>query len=424
MVGVTVRRRVSPRTWTGLQSLRVKVRQAQAKVAMPRYPGMPLLSIIVAAYDTEDYVVAALASLRNQQWPKIEVIVVDDGSSDDTAARVAEFAAHDKRFRLVRQANAGPGAARNRGAALARGKYIAFFDSDDLADPFFYRQAVIGLELSGSDFAIGAYDILIGDRRLLPPRYIRELHQRSRRHLTLASLPAVMTNALICTRVFRREFYVRAVAPQPEGVFYEDQILAMRAFVRARGFDLLHQSALQWRRREIRKSTTQRSAEVDNLRQRTQAYRQVADFLAEAGLEAVRRQRLAQILATNQLTLNQLAVATQEYCDVARDFLEYAIAEVGEDTYERTVDLQDRVLQTLVRRGDLAAAQSFLLADGRSLDQWVFHDDPELGPLGWLPNWPLDQQVDLPPSVRRPSERQRTSNQPKPMVTSQFHDEV
>ena len=443
---------------------------------MPRYPGMPLLSIVVAAHNTEEYLVAALASLRDQQWPNIEVIVVDDGSTDSTDALATEFVAQDSRFRLVKQENAGPGAARNNGAAQARGKYIAFFDSDDLADPFFYRQAVLGLERSGSDFAVGGYDVLIGGKKKLPPRYIRELHRRSRRRTTLASLPEVMTNALICTRVFRREFYTRAVAPQPEGVFFEDQILAMRAFVRAVSFDLLHQPALQWRRRASRESTTQRAGEADNLRQRIQAYRQVADFLVDEGLTEVRRERLAQILATDQLTLAQLTVATQEYFDVARDFLDWAIAEVGEDRYTHTVDCQDRVLQALVRRADLATAQSFLLAEGRDLAQWVFRparpspeppsietiqcgvvtDDEATRPkadggttpqtpthsphthfpptaeggvapwavhlaatesgvgglLGWLPRWPLDQQIDLPTADRRPTDRQRSLIQP------------
>jgi glycosyltransferase involved in cell wall biosynthesis len=92
----------------------------------------PLVSVVIPAYNSERFVDEAIDSVLRQSHQRIEVIVVDDGSTDGTAARVR---AYGDRVRYVHQANAGVGAARNRGLALATGDYIAFLDDDDVWQP-------------------------------------------------------------------------------------------------------------------------------------------------------------------------------------------------------------------------------------------------------------------------------------------------
>ena len=87
----------------------------------------PLVSVIVPAYNCERYLAEALESILGQTHERVEVIVVDDGSTDGTAAVAGSFA----RVRYFHQANAGIGAARNRGAELAEGDLLAFLDADD-----------------------------------------------------------------------------------------------------------------------------------------------------------------------------------------------------------------------------------------------------------------------------------------------------
>lgn len=92
----------------------------------------PLISVIVPAFNAATYLNATLESIRSQQGPfSTEVIVVDDGSTDDTAEQAAQL----PDVRLIRQSNAGPSAARNRGIAESRGHLIAFLDADDLWTP-------------------------------------------------------------------------------------------------------------------------------------------------------------------------------------------------------------------------------------------------------------------------------------------------
>src|SRR5216683_7251951 len=89
----------------------------------------PLVSAIIPTYNRTHIICDAVESILAQTYRQIEVIVVDDGSKDDTLPRLKQYG---DRIRVVSQANAGPAAARNRGIAMAQGELIAFLDSDDL----------------------------------------------------------------------------------------------------------------------------------------------------------------------------------------------------------------------------------------------------------------------------------------------------
>lgn len=94
-------------------------------------PEPPVISVVMACHNAARYVAEAVESVCGQSFSALELIVVDDGSSDASAAIVAEMAAADPRVRLVRQRNQGPYRARNRGVQEARGGYVAFLDADD-----------------------------------------------------------------------------------------------------------------------------------------------------------------------------------------------------------------------------------------------------------------------------------------------------
>ena len=92
----------------------------------------PTVSAVVTTYNQASYIVATLESVLGQTYPPYEVIVVDDGSTDETPERIGRFG---ERVRYIRQANQGVAASRNTGVAHARGDYIALLDGDDLWEP-------------------------------------------------------------------------------------------------------------------------------------------------------------------------------------------------------------------------------------------------------------------------------------------------
>lgn len=150
---------------------------------------LSLVSVVIPLFNKGPYVERALSSALSQDHPLLEIIVVDDGSTDDGPERVR--ACLDPRVALVLNgANLGPGAARNRGLALARGRYIAFLDADDEWHPDFLRTATSGLEADPSiALACTGYEW-----RPAPPRGIkRKVRLEGLYEITASSSPALLS---------------------------------------------------------------------------------------------------------------------------------------------------------------------------------------------------------------------------------------
>ena len=116
----------------------------------------PTVSVVTAAFNARREITRALNSVAAQSWPVLEHIVVDDGSDDDTSAVVEGFG-NTRTVRLLRQPRSGAAAARNRGIAMARGRYIAFLDSDDEWLPGKLASQIGFMEETGTVFSYGDY---------------------------------------------------------------------------------------------------------------------------------------------------------------------------------------------------------------------------------------------------------------------------
>ena len=101
----------------------------------------PKISIIVPVYNVESVLGRCLDSLIGQTLRQIEIICVDDGSTDRSPEILARYAEREPRMRFIRQTNQRQGAARNRGFELATGEYVLYIDSDDWVDPPGFRRA-------------------------------------------------------------------------------------------------------------------------------------------------------------------------------------------------------------------------------------------------------------------------------------------
>ena len=129
-----------------------------------------LISVIVPVYNTELYLEKCLLSIQKQTYHNLEVILIDDGSSDQSGTICDAFAEKDGRFKVIYQRNAGLAGARNVGLKEASGKYIGFVNSDDYIEPEMFA------EMYREAQNTGAYIVMCGfkrfgkiDREYLPP---------------------------------------------------------------------------------------------------------------------------------------------------------------------------------------------------------------------------------------------------------------
>ena len=112
-----------------------------------------LISVIMPVYNTVQYLDRSLTSLTKQTWHNLDIVVIDDGSTDGSAEALDAWADRDPRIRVVHQPNAGVAAARNRGLDEARGAMIAWLDSDDWIEPDYLRELAEAKSRTGADMA-------------------------------------------------------------------------------------------------------------------------------------------------------------------------------------------------------------------------------------------------------------------------------
>lgn len=118
----------------------------------------PLLSVIIPVYNVEPYLRKCVDSVLNQTYRNLEVILVDDGSPDGCGAICEEYAAKDRRVRVIHKANGGLSDARNAGMARMTGEYLTFVDSDDWLDDHALEFLYQAMAESSADLVIGQHD--------------------------------------------------------------------------------------------------------------------------------------------------------------------------------------------------------------------------------------------------------------------------
>ncbi|MHB1597176.1 MAG: glycosyltransferase family 2 protein, partial [Streptosporangiaceae bacterium] len=290
----------------------------------------PKISVVVPFYNSAGDLADCLSSIAAQTVTALEVIMVDDGSTDGGAAVAGAMAAADPRFTLIQVPNAGPGAARNTGMAVATGEYLAFVDSDDVLPPDAYERLVAVLERSGSDFVSGA--VLRLSAAGLGESGLHDRAIRARRIGThISRTPELFYDISVWNKLYRRSFWERTGLVFPEGMLWEDLVAMTKAHVLARAVDVITDPVYYWRDRDAdAPSITQSRTRIGNFRDRITAFGMIEGFLRERGTPAM--------LAAHQhkALLNDLWLYVRDLSLTSEDYRsEFVPLAAG---YLRTVD--------------------------------------------------------------------------------------
>lgn len=184
----------------------------------------PLVSIIVPVYNVGSYLGPCLESIQAQTYPNLEVLLVNDGSTDGSAVLCKGVVRADRRFHLIDQANAGVSAARNTALSLVTGKYIQFVDGDDQLSPQAVETLVHSAETTGADLVIAHFIRVDGERQA------RQGHIRGRRLLTrqefaqeMVKAPANYYYGVLWNKLYRRNIVTgHSLSFAPEVSWGED----------------------------------------------------------------------------------------------------------------------------------------------------------------------------------------------------------
>ncbi|GAA2015605.1 glycosyltransferase family 2 protein [Brevibacterium samyangense] len=165
-----------------------------------------LVSVVIPTYNVEPWIDECLQSVLDQDYPALEIIVVDDRSTDGTWERLQEYVARDSRIRAVRNPGVGGAQARNAGVELAAGEYLAFADGDDVIALHAYRRLVDRLEAHDADVAIGSFQKIWATGTWRADGYGLEAEVPA---TTLLHHPRIIRNRTCWNKLVRREFWDR-----------------------------------------------------------------------------------------------------------------------------------------------------------------------------------------------------------------------
>jgi CDP-glycerol glycerophosphotransferase len=229
------------------------------------------ISVVVPIYNVERYLEACLESIAGQTFDDLEVVMVDDGSTDGSAAIAEAFAARDPRFKLVSRPNGGLSAARNTGIAAATGEFLAFVDSDDMLMPRAYELLLGSLEQTGSDFASGNA-VRFTSAGEKPARFLARAFRESQQRTHITKNRRLLADRTAWNKLWRRSFWDAHGLRFPEGRIYEDIPVTLPLHFAADAVDIIAEPVYRYRIREgADRSITQRRAEVRALRDRLAA---------------------------------------------------------------------------------------------------------------------------------------------------------
>lgn len=272
------------------------------------------ISVVVPFYNSAGDLGSCLSSIAAQTVSDLEVIMVDDGSTDGSAQVAEAMARADSRFTLIKIPNSGPGAARNRGVAAGTADFLAFVDSDDMLPPDAYERLLAVLEDSGSDFISGGVLRLTGAG--LVPSGLHDQAIRARRIGThISRAPELFYDISVWNKLYRRSFWQRTGLTIPEGMLWEDLVAMTKAHVLARSVDVITDPIYHWRDRDAdTPSITQSRTKIGNFRDRITAFGMIEDFLRQRGTPAMLRSHQHKALLNDLwLYVRDLSLTSEEY---------------------------------------------------------------------------------------------------------------
>jgi CDP-glycerol glycerophosphotransferase len=250
----------------------------------PGRPESPDVTVVVIAFNDRANIPNAIRSVTEQTLRNLEVVVVDDASTDGTADAAEAAAAEDPRVRVVRlpENSGGCSRPRNVGIEHARAPYVMFLDSDDLLERHACKNLLVEAERTGADVVAGEVLQLLLDRGK-EKLWVPELFTRRATYAGLREKPHLFFDPLSTNKIYRRAFLDEHDIRFPEGVVYEDSLFSTKVYTKASSIAVIPNVVYHWRmvERAETKSITQRRSEFALFRDRIAVHRMMDRYLAE-----------------------------------------------------------------------------------------------------------------------------------------------
>ena len=220
----------------------------------------PLISVIIPVYNVEKYLRQCLDSVAGQTYDNLEVICIDDGSTDSSGAILDEYAAKDRRFKIIHQKNRGISAVRNRGIDESFGEWISFIDGDDIVETHFYEK-------------------LLSSKN-------KKLQEKTGCFYEFADILKNLKKCYVCNKIWSRKFIVENNLRFNEAICYcEDVLFSICAAACAKAWQIINYNGYFYRQN---RQSISHNIEKELLRKNNsyQVIRQALDFAQKQNMQS------------------------------------------------------------------------------------------------------------------------------------------
>ena len=252
----------------------------------------PDVSVVVISYNDAARLPRAIRSVQRQTLRSLEIIVVDDASTDATADIVRRLAQDDPRIRYecLAENSGGCSAPRNRGIDLATAPWVMFCDSDDEYERHACKNLLEAAERTGADVVCGTAE-RVDTRTGRVRRWREEVHADLQVAEGLADLPDLLYDTISVNKIYRTALLRENGLRFPEGLLFEDQLFTLEAMAAARRLAVIPQVVYRWHvdRLSEEPSITQRRNEARNVESRIEINRRIDAFLSSRGLDRIQQ---------------------------------------------------------------------------------------------------------------------------------------
>ena len=212
---------------------------------------MSLISIIIPIYNVEKYLKGCLESIINQTIKNIEIILIDDGSTDRSGIICDEYKIKDNRIKVIHKENEGLSSARNAGLAVARGEYIMFCDPDDLYFPSSCEVMLNEIIKTHADYVIGNYKNMDEDGKPWDfPVFSLDKYKNFKLDIKDHKNSFFIMNSSVCNKIFRKSFIDKYKLEFVEKVPAEDAIFTTFLFIKSKNVYYINDVMYLYRQRK------------------------------------------------------------------------------------------------------------------------------------------------------------------------------
>ncbi len=242
------------------------------------------ISVIIPVYNVEKYLPQCVESVLAQSYQNFEILLIDDGSTDQSPAICDSFAEKNTKIRVFHKANGGASTARNAGLDRASGEYVFFLDSDDYLDPQALEKLLSVLQSADADFAFCeavTVEEESGAQSTGNYSFHRDYGQNSGENLFAEMVQKKEFHVAVWMNLYRRDFLEKNSLRFSEGIMYEDCIYAYQLYKLAEKAVHVHEYLYYRRYRAGSVMTSKKTAR--NFASAARAYREVVGFWKRTG---------------------------------------------------------------------------------------------------------------------------------------------